>query len=87
MRWAASTEGICKMKIYTKTGDKGETGLVGGLRVSKADRRLEAYGEVDELNSCLGLLVSELENSKARSEIEAVEKVAARSFHSWIQPR
>lgn len=42
------------MKIYTKTGDAGETGLFGGARVSKASLRVEAYGEVDELNSTLG---------------------------------
>lgn len=45
-------------KIYTKTGDKGTTSLVGGVRVSKSDVRLEAYGTVDELNSTVGLLVS-----------------------------
>lgn len=44
------------MKIYTKTGDKGSTSLLGGTRVSKADRRLEAYGTVDELNAIIGLL-------------------------------
>ncbi len=44
------------MKIYTKTGDKGITGLFGGSRVSKAHVRIEAYGTVDELNSQLGLL-------------------------------
>lgn len=48
------------MKIYTKTGDKGLTSLYGGRRVSKADVRIEAYGTVDELNSYLGLLISEL---------------------------
>jgi cob(I)alamin adenosyltransferase len=42
------------MKIYTKTGDAGETGLFGGARVSKASLRVEAYGEVDELNSAVG---------------------------------
>lgn len=42
------------MKIYTKTGDGGETGLFGGTRVSKASLRVEAYGEVDELNSAIG---------------------------------
>jgi cob(I)alamin adenosyltransferase len=42
------------MKIYTKTGDEGETGLFGGARVSKASVRVEAYGEVDELNSAVG---------------------------------
>lgn len=43
------------MKIYTKTGDRGETDLVGGIRVSKADSRVDAYGEVDELNAALGV--------------------------------
>ncbi len=43
------------MKIYTKTGDQGETGLFGGGRVSKDDPRVEAYGDVDELNAVLGL--------------------------------
>jgi cob(I)alamin adenosyltransferase len=42
------------MKIYTKTGDAGETGLFGGARVSKASLRVETYGEVDELNSAVG---------------------------------
>jgi cob(I)alamin adenosyltransferase len=42
------------MKIYTKTGDEGQTGLFGGARVSKASLRVEAYGEVDELNSAVG---------------------------------
>jgi len=46
------------MKIYTKTGDKGMTGLIGGSRVKKNDKRLEAYGTVDELNSFIGLLVA-----------------------------
>ena len=44
------------MKIYTKTGDKGDTSLLGGKRVSKADLRIEVYGTVDELISYLGLL-------------------------------
>lgn len=43
------------MKIYTKTGDSGETGLFGGARVAKDDARVEAYGAVDELNAALGL--------------------------------
>ena len=41
-------------KVYTKTGDSGETGLVGGQRLSKDDIRIEAYGEVDELNAIIG---------------------------------
>jgi cob(I)alamin adenosyltransferase len=43
------------VKIYTKTGDSGDTGLFGGTRVSKADPRVAAYGDVDELNACLGV--------------------------------
>jgi cob(I)alamin adenosyltransferase len=43
-------------KIYTRTGDQGDTGLFGGGRVGKDDARVEAYGEVDELNSVLGLV-------------------------------
>jgi cob(I)alamin adenosyltransferase len=42
-------------RIYTRTGDKGETGLIGGARVSKDSLRVEAYGNVDELNSVLGI--------------------------------
>ena len=42
------------MKIYTKTGDDGTTGLIGGSRVSKSDVRIEAYGTVDELNAMIG---------------------------------
>jgi len=42
-------------KIYTKTGDKGKTSLIGGTKVSKSDLRIEAYGTVDELNSFIGL--------------------------------
>ncbi len=43
------------MKIYTRTGDTGDTSLYGGVRVSKADPRVEAYGDVDELNAWLGV--------------------------------
>ena len=44
------------MKIYTRTGDTGETGLLGGVRVRKHDLRIEAYGTVDELNAALGVV-------------------------------
>jgi len=44
------------LKIYTKTGDKGQTSLIGGTRVSKHHIRIEAYGTVDELNSWIGLI-------------------------------
>ena len=45
------------MKIYTKTGDNGDTSLIGGHRVSKSNLRIESYGTVDELNSWLGLII------------------------------
>ena len=53
------------VKIYTRTGDKGETGLIGGKRISKSDPRIIAYGSIDELNSNIGLIVSML-NKKNR---------------------
>lgn len=61
------------MKIYTKTGDRGETGLFGGARVSKASLRVEAYGEVDELNSAIGwarLQVSDSELDALLNQIQ-----------------
>ncbi len=54
------------MKIYTKTGDQGTTSLFGGQRVSKADRRIDAYGTVDELNSYIGLLRDHEVNQKRK---------------------
>lgn len=58
------------MKIYTKTGDKGTTSLIGGEKVSKADLRIDAYGTVDELNSFIGLLRDqEVNQSEQRQAI------------------
>ena len=51
-------------KVYTRTGDQGETSLVGGVRIKKSHVRLEAYGTVDELSAHLGLLVAMLETGE-----------------------
>ena len=56
------------MKIYTKTGDQGFTGLFGGKRVSKSDVRIDTYGTVDELNSWIGLLRDQ-EVNKSRADV------------------
>lgn len=61
------------MKIYTKTGDKGTTSLVGGTRVPKTHIRLEAYGTVDELNSNLGLLITYLPDGKDKDFLQQVQ--------------
>ncbi|MFZ4581522.1 MAG: cob(I)yrinic acid a,c-diamide adenosyltransferase [Paludibacter sp.] len=65
------------MKIYTKTGDQGETGLIGGTRVSKSDIRIEAYGTIDELNSFVGLLAS---HEALASELKTLETIQHRLF-------
>lgn len=59
---------LARVKIYTRTGDAGQTGLYGGERVSKASRRVEAYGTVDEANSAVGLARALL----ADPEVDAV---------------
>ncbi|MDX1556673.1 MAG: ATP:cob(I)alamin adenosyltransferase, partial [Xanthomonadales bacterium] len=61
-------------KIYTRTGDKGETGLGDGSRTAKDSLRVEAYGTVDELNSAMGLLI-------ACSPPEGIESILTRIQH------
>jgi cob(I)alamin adenosyltransferase len=51
-------------RVYTRVGDKGETSLVGGARVSKANARVDAYGEVDELNSVIGLARAKVQDAE-----------------------
>ena len=61
------------MKIYTKGGDKGETGLYGGERVSKDSLRIETYGTVDELNSFVGLTLSEVSDSEIKKLLKQIQ--------------
>ncbi|HZR56685.1 MAG TPA: cob(I)yrinic acid a,c-diamide adenosyltransferase [Terriglobales bacterium] len=66
------------MSIATKHGDGGQTGLVGGVRVSKADLRVETYGSVDELNSVLGFARSICQNAELRMQTEEIQKTLFR---------
>ena len=61
------------MKIYTKTGDKGETGLFGGERVSKNSLRIEAYGTIDELNAFIGLAVIEVSDRSVKYLLQKIQ--------------
>ncbi len=62
-----------KSNVYTRKGDDGTTGLVGGQRISKSHSRLEAYGTMDELNSLIGLLVTELSDEEDRDELVRIQ--------------
>lgn len=62
-----------KSLIYTRSGDKGTTSLVGGIRVPKTHIRLEAYGTIDELNSCLGVLVSGVTDTENKELLQYVQ--------------
>ncbi len=61
------------MKIYTKTGDTGQTGLIGGRRVSKADLRIDTYGTVDELNSWIGLVRDQAVNEGRKGLLKEIQ--------------
>lgn len=61
------------MKIYTKTGDTGQTSLYGGKRLSKADLRVEAYGTLDELNSWLGLIKDEIHGTHIKDLLKEIQ--------------
>ena len=61
------------VKIYTKGGDKGETSLIGGKRVSKSSVRIDAYGQVDELNSSIGVALSFIDDNEVKTVLERVQ--------------
>ncbi len=61
------------MKIYTRTGDTGETGLLGGVRVKKHDLRIEAYGTVDELNAVLGVVRAARPSSRVDQILDHIQ--------------
>lgn len=61
------------MKIYTRTGDKGTTGLIGGKRVSKSSPRIAAYGEVDELNAVIGLVCAETSHDALKKPLFEIQ--------------
>lgn len=59
-------------RVYTKGGDKGETSLIGGERVSKADPRLDCYGTIDELNAVIGLVIEALASAAAGAHLTPI---------------
>ena len=61
------------MKIYTKTGDDGTTGLQDNSRVAKSDLRIKAYGEIDETNSVLGIILSHKIDSDVRNLLVQIQ--------------
>ncbi|MET3564259.1 cob(I)alamin adenosyltransferase [Enterococcus rotai] len=64
------------MNIYTKTGDKGQTSIIGGEKRSKASERVEAYGTIDELNSLLGCVISQMQlYREIKKELEEIQQI------------
>src|SRR5207237_8352736 len=69
----SASSGGSLAKIYTRRGDDGSTGLFGGPRVRKDDLRVVAYGDVDELNSALGMAREELPEGDLRALVDALQ--------------
>src|ERR1700761_1862247 len=74
------------MSIATKRGDGGQTGLAGGIRISKADLRVEAYGTVDELNSTLGFARSICTNKEVSDWTEKIQRTLFRVGSALATP-
>jgi cob(I)alamin adenosyltransferase len=62
------------LKIYTKTGDKGTTSLIGGTKVSKAHIRIETYGTVDELNSWIGFVSDNISHKHSKGLLKEIAR-------------
>ena len=75
------------MKIYTGTGDRGKTSLFSGERISKADARIDAYGDLDELNSILGTLAAHL--SAEENLVDELQQIQSTLFQAgaWLATR
>ncbi len=75
------------MKVYTKTGDKGQTSLIGGTRVPKSSMRIESYGTVDELNSYLGLVRDqEIDKTYVKQILEIQDRLFTIGSHLASDP-
>ena len=73
-------------RIYTRTGDDGSTGLVGGQRVAKTDLRIEAYGTVDELSSVIGLARAAIADTQRTRQVQDLARAGevARVLDAWL---
>jgi cob(I)alamin adenosyltransferase len=74
------------MSISTTRGDGGQTGLAGGIRVSKADLRVESYGTVDELNTVLGFARSICQNPEIKAWTETIQRTLFRLGSALATP-
>lgn len=75
--------------MYTRGGDRGETGLYGAKRIAKDSLRVEAYGTIDELNSCIGVAIAHSRHSRISEELKTVQGllfVAGADLASELQP-
>lgn len=81
-------KGLCQMKIYTKNGDKGQTRIIGKQILFKSDPRVEAYGEIDELNSWVGYTRSLLtpQTAKLSNELEEIQQLLFDCGHDLATP-
>lgn len=61
------------MKLYTKNGDDGSTGLIGNVRVAKCDGRVDAYGEVDETNAAIGVVIAESTDKNLNANLQRIQ--------------